>query len=106
MGTAGGGVGVGTNSRQSSTTRVVWGAQRNPQPTTTKGRNKMKIELNERELYGRIVFYPANPNAVLMAKLTKTKTFGKAQLEIFRSLGFEILIGTQSTARSMYLGSA
>lgn len=50
----------------------------------------MEMTVYEKEVYGRVLVYPVNRTAVLLAALTGAKTFAESDLRIVRDLGYSI----------------
>jgi len=58
----------------------------------------MTIQLYRREVYGRILFYPANDTALYLCSLLGTKTLAEKDFALLRQIGFEIEITERKTA--------
>jgi hypothetical protein len=52
----------------------------------------MKVELKEREVYGKVLLYPKNINACIFADLIGKKTFDQLDLFHIQQLGYEVEI--------------
>ena len=52
----------------------------------------MKVELKEREIYGKVLLYPKNINACIFADLIGKKTFDQLDLFHIQQLGYEVEI--------------
>ena len=51
---------------------------------------KKVVEVEPREVYGNLLYYPANKLARTFKKLIPTKTFSSHDLKVIKSLGFEL----------------
>lgn len=49
-----------------------------------------KIQVIEKGVYGKTIYYPSNDVATKFLKLTGTKTFTVEQLSVIACLGFEL----------------
>lgn len=50
----------------------------------------LKIQIRKKTVYGNDLTYPANEIAAELVKLTGKKTFTADELDILKSVGFEI----------------
>ena len=54
-------------------------------------RNALKtVEVEVRSVYGNTLIYPANETAQIFAQIAGKKTLDKSDLNLIRSLGFEV----------------
>lgn len=51
---------------------------------------KQTITFKEKNVYGRLLIYPACDKSNIFAGLLSTKTFTLAQLSLIKALGYEI----------------
>lgn len=49
-----------------------------------------QITLKEKSVYGNVLVYPSCEMAVKFALLVQKKTFGNYEIELIKSMGFEI----------------
>jgi hypothetical protein len=64
-----------------------------PAPAGLNQKNTtMKVELKEREVYGKVLLYPKNINACIFADLIGKKTFDQLDLFHIQQLGYEVEI--------------
>jgi hypothetical protein len=52
----------------------------------------MKVELKEKEVYGKVLLYPKNINACIFADLVGKKTFDQLDIFHIQQLGYEVEI--------------
>jgi len=50
----------------------------------------MKVIIKKKSVYGNVLFYPVCENAQKFCKLTNKKTLDHRDIELIRSLGFEV----------------
>lgn len=51
---------------------------------------KPVVQVEVRSVYGTVLIYPANNAAKVFAQIAGKKTLSKADLDLIRSLGFEV----------------
>ena len=56
------------------------------------------LEVSPREVYGNLLYYPANDLAFKFLKLVTGKTFSIANLKVIESLGYEVKMTVSSEA--------
>ena len=54
------------------------------------GESEQVLEVEPREIYGNLLYYPANDLAHTFRKLIPTKTFSTYNLKVIKSIGFEV----------------
>lgn len=52
----------------------------------------MKITIEQKTVYGNILFYPGCEQSKLLAKLANKKTLTRSDINIIKALGYEINI--------------
>lgn len=52
----------------------------------------MKVELKEREVYGKVLLYPKNTNACIFAAIIGKKTLDQKDIFHIQQLGYEVEI--------------
>ncbi|MFZ8903912.1 MAG: hypothetical protein ACO20I_08250 [bacterium] len=50
----------------------------------------MKIIIEQKQVYGKTLFYPVCETAQIFSDLTRTKTLDRSQLQKIKSLGYSI----------------
>lgn len=51
---------------------------------------QMKIIIEQKQVYGKTLFYPVCETAQIFSDLTRTKTLDRSQLQKIKSLGYSI----------------
>lgn len=52
----------------------------------------MQITVEERSVYGKLLYYPVNSLAIAIAKVAKVKTLSISDLTSLRDIGLEIVV--------------
>jgi len=58
----------------------------------------MILQLYRREVYGRILYYPANKTALYLCSLLGTKTLSSDRFDLLELMGFKIEITERKSA--------
>lgn len=56
---------------------------------------QMKIIIEQKQVYGKTLFYPVCQTAQIFSSLTKTRTLDRFQLQKIKSLGYSIELKQQ-----------
>jgi hypothetical protein len=56
---------------------------------------QMKIIIEQKQVYGKTLFYPVCQTAQIFSDLTRTKTLDRFQLQKIKSLGYSIELKQQ-----------
>jgi hypothetical protein len=56
---------------------------------------QMKIIIEQKQVYGKTLFYPVCQTAKIFSDLTRTKTLDRSQLQKIKSLGYSIELKQQ-----------
>jgi len=69
-------------------------------------RNKMKNEmyLNQRNVYGNVLYYPACPVAQTFCSITNTKTLSEHHLTKIKQLGYVLHLEVEPATKALFMG--
>ena len=59
-------------------------------PGTPEGRKMKLIQISIKQVYGNVLYYPANEAAGIFASIAGKKTFSQKDISNILALGFEI----------------